>query len=75
MKTFTRTNKENGETTLLEFSAAVDQLIVDNLVYAGEDVSGIEDWLSDMSTVFEAREILTSSVIGVDAGDFIYLAN
>lgn len=80
METFTRTNKATGEKTTLPYLEAVDQLIRDNYEYEyltnPEDIGNVEDWLNDMSTVFESRSLLEDTdEYGLDAGDFIYTKN
>lgn len=75
MKTFTRKNTATEETTVLDFNAAVDQFIEDNLIYAGEDITELDEWLSDMSTVFETRSMLDEVDTEIDAGHFIYQLN
>lgn len=77
----TRTDKATGEVTTLSFEDAVDQFIRDNLTYAistGADIDPeeIEEYLSDMSTVFETRNMLNDFEAGddteLDAGLAIY---
>lgn len=75
MITFTRKNKETGETTTLSPREAVDQFIRDNYDYAqAEDAGPVEDYLTDMSTVFDTQSILDEQD-EVDAGYFIYTKN
>lgn len=74
--TYTRTNKETEESTVLSFNDAVDQFIEDNLIYAEVDDMTVEEALTDMSTVFESQFILESiEEDGLDAGHFIYTKN
>jgi len=73
--TFTRTDKHTGESTVLAFDAAVDQFIRDNFDYAqAEDAGSVEDYLNDMSTVFETQSVLSDGG-EIDAGYFIYKSN
>lgn len=74
--TYTRTNKETEESTVLSFNDAVDQFIEDNLIYAEVDDITVEEAQNDMSTVFESQFILKSvEEDGIDAGHFIYTKN
>jgi len=73
--TFTRKDKQTGETTILKFDEAVDQFIKDNFDYAqAEDAGSVEDYLNDMSTVFETQSVLSDGG-EIDAGYFIYTSN
>jgi hypothetical protein len=73
--TFTRKDKQTGETTILSFDQAVDQFIRDNYDYAqAEDAGSVEEYLNDMSTVFETQSALSEGG-ELDAGYFIYTSN
>lgn len=67
----TRTDKKTGDQTVLTMDEAVEQFIIDNLAYAGElenkTVGDIQDYLSDMSTVFETRSVLEGLEDGEEA--------
>lgn len=67
-----RTRKVDGVSTVLPFDEAVDQFIKDNHTYA-EIEDDVDEYLSDMSTVFETQGILRDMEGGsVDAGHYIY---
>lgn len=72
--TITRTSKATGEVTTLTFDAAVDQFIRDNHAY-GEIEDDVEDYLTDMSTVFETQSMIKGIEGELDAGDYIYTKN
>ena len=74
MTTFTRTSKATGEVTALTLDAAVDLFIRDNHAY-GEVKDNVEDYLSDMSTVFETQSMIEDMEGELDAGDYIYTKN
>ena len=74
MKTFTRISKETGQKCTLTFEQAVGRFIIDNVNYGSPEDMNAEEWLEDMSTVFEAQSMLKESD-ELDAGYYLYVAN
>ena len=75
----TRTDKTTWVATQLTLEEAETQFITDNFNYAlqttdAEEVGELEDWLMDMTTVFEALSILKALAEGdeADAGVATY---
>lgn len=80
---YIRTDDTTGEKAVLDFSDAVDQLLRDSFIYAedtkqdDDDLGTVDEWLVDMSSVFEAQNMLRAldnTSADVPAGYFTYTA-